>query len=322
MRKEVSMGKVYNSLDIRTENLADSHIQKYEPNTPYSFKEQGHYYLFYVKNGQIQIVSQKNEFLVQKQQVLIVYCEDIVHLFVSFSQADVMVLHFGESSGNLLPVTGRITDIHDSLLSMLASIEYRLNIIYTIKSSKPSILYDKEIGNYFNVTSSLLYATLDNFLLMLIEQLFSDALPEDIRFDYLSKARRGILYGTFSTQNSAPAARTPQKHIYKNQLVNQVIKYMNNNLGANLSIDEIAAEFLLGPSNLKRIFKKETGQSIIHYFHVLKMEAAQTLIIKNEKSYTEIASLLGFNSVHHFSTAFKKYTGYSPSKFYQITMMK
>ena len=83
---------------------------------------------------------------------------------------------------------------------------------------------------------------------------------------------------------------------------------MNDNLGASLSIDDIASEFLVGSANLKRIFKKETGQSIIHYFHVLKMEAAQTLIIKNEKSYTEIASLLGFNSVHHFSTAYK-YTG-------------
>ena len=316
------MGKVYNNLDIRIENLADSHIQKYEPNTPYSFKEQGHYYLFYVKNGQIQIISGKNEFLLQKQQLLIVCCTDIVHLFVSFSQAEVQVFHFGEASGNLLSVTDHIIDADNTILSMLASIEYRLNIIQTIKSSKPSILYDKEIGNYFNVTSSLLYAAFDSFLLMLIEQDFSAALPEDIRFDYLSKARRGITYGTFSSQNTAPAVRTQQKHIYKNQLVNQVIKYMNDNLGASLSIDEIAAEFLVGSANLKRIFKKETGQSIIHYFHVLKMEAAQTLIIKNEKSYTEIASLLGFNSVHHFSTAFKKYTGFPPSKFYQITMMR
>ena len=316
------MGKVYNNLSIQIENLADSHIQKYEPNTPYSFKEQGHYYLFYVKTGQIQIVSMKNEFLVQKQQLLLVYCADIVHLFVSFSQADVMVFHFGEPSGNLLSIMNQPTDADSTVLSTLASIEYHMNIIQTIKSSKPSILYDKEIGNYFNVTSSILYAAFNSLLLLLIERHFSAALPEDIRFDYLSRARRGITYGTFSSPAAAPAVRTQQKHIYKDQLVNQVIKYMNDNLGASLSIDDIASEFLVGSANLKRIFKKETGQSIIHYFHVLKMEAAQTLIIKNEKSYTEIASLLGFNSVHHFSTAFKKYTGFPPSKFYQITMMK
>lgn len=316
------MGKLYNNLEMHIENLEDSHIQKYEPNTPYSFKEQDHYYLFYVKSGQIQIISQKNEFFVRSHQLLIVFCRDIIHLFASFSQADVTAFHFQESAGHLSLITDHIIEVEDHLAAMFASIEYRLNIIQNVKSSKPSILYDKEIGNYFNVNCSLLYSAFDNFLLTLIEQAFCAALPENIRFNYLSNIRQSITHGTISAQPLSPAVQPRQKHIYKNQLVNQIIKYMNDNLNANLSIDEIAAKFLIGSANLKRIFKKETGQSIIHYFHILKMDAAQTLIIKNEKSYTEIASLLGFNSVHHFSTAFKKYTGYSPSKFYQLMMMK
>ncbi|HAP9434296.1 TPA: helix-turn-helix domain-containing protein, partial [Enterococcus faecium] len=47
-----------------------------------------------------------------------------------------------------------------------------------------------------------------------------------------------------------------------------------------------------------------------------KMEKAKRLVLENELTYTEIADILGFHSIHHFSSAFKKYTGLSPSKYY------
>lgn len=313
------MGKLYNNLKVSTTNLANSHIQKCEPNTPYSFKESGNYYIFYVKNGQIQIVNGKDEFTLKNHQLIVVYCEEIIHLFVSFAQADVLVFHFGESTNNIEQILNLVHDVDDNLLPLISSIEYRLNIIQTIKSSKPSILYDKEIGNFFNVNSSLLYSSFNNFLLVLIELKILESLPDAIKFDFFNNVNYASSPNKFSSKS---LIQTPQKHIYKNALINQIIKFMNDNLDSKLTIDEIAGEFLMGSANLKRIFKNETGQSIIHYFHLLKMDAAQTLILKNEKSHTEIASSLGFNSVHHFSTSFKKHTGYSPSKFYQITMMK
>ena len=313
------MGKLYNNFKISTTNLANSHIQKCEPNTPYSFKESGNYYIFYVKSGQIQLVNGKDEFTLKNHQLIVVYCKEIIHLFVSFVQSDVLVFHFGESTNNIEQILNHVHDVDENLLPLISSIEYRLNIIQTIKSSKPSILYDKEIGNFFNVTSSLLYSSFNNFLLVLIELKILDSLPDTIKFDFFNNVHNTSEPTNFLAES---LARTQQKHIYKNALINQIIKYMNDNLDSKLTIDQIADEFLMGSANLKRIFKNETGQSIIHYFHLLKMDAAQALIIKNEKSHTEIASSLGFNSVHHFSTSFKKHTGYSPSRFYQLTMMK
>ena len=45
------------------------------------------------------------------------------------------------------------------------------------------------------------------------------------------------------------------------------------------------------------------------------MEKAKRLVLENELTYTEIADILGFHSIHHFSSAFKNIQGY-PSKYY------
>ncbi len=37
------------------------------------------------------------------------------------------------------------------------------------------------------------------------------------------------------------------------------------------------------------------------------MEKAKRLVLENELTYTEIADILGFHSIHHFSSAFKNY---------------
>ncbi|AOM27815.1 hypothetical protein AL018_05015 [Enterococcus faecium] len=64
------------------------------------------------------------------------------------------------------------------------------------------------------------------------------------------------------------------------------------------------------------LIKSMNYSGVISYFKELKMEKAKRLVLENELTYTEIADILGFHSIHHFSSAFKKYTGLSPSKYY------
>ncbi|HFV1519083.1 TPA: helix-turn-helix transcriptional regulator, partial [Enterococcus faecium] len=78
----------------------------------------------------------------------------------------------------------------------------------------------------------------------------------------------------------------------------------------------LAQIFFISPASLKKHFRKVNGKSVISYFKELKMEKAKRLVLENELTYTEIADILGFHSIHHFSSAFKKYTGLSPSKYY------
>lgn len=100
---------------------------------------------------------------------------------------------------------------------------------------------------------------------------------------------------------------------YTHQQTNDVIRFMEEHLNKNISINEFAAHFFVSSSYLKKIFKEDTGYSIINYFRTLKFEQAKQWIRENHFTLTEIAAHLGFDSIHHFSNSFKRYTGFSPT---------
>jgi AraC-like DNA-binding protein len=53
----------------------------------------------------------------------------------------------------------------------------------------------------------------------------------------------------------------------------------------------------------------------MEYFKRLKVEQAKMLVREEQHNFTEISRLLGYGSIHHFSKAFKKYGGMTPSEY-------
>lgn len=51
------------------------------------------------------------------------------------------------------------------------------------------------------------------------------------------------------------------------------------------------------------------------YVNKLRIEKSMELLRNTEMSITEIAERMGFSSSRYFSTAFKKYTGITPTQF-------
>ena len=69
---------------------------------------------------------------------------------------------------------------------------------------------------------------------------------------------------------------------------------------------------------LSSLFSEVTYTSIENFIILQKTERAKQLIITNELTFTEIAYMLNFSSVAHFSTHFKSATGITPSTFQRI----
>ena len=68
-------------------------------------------------------------------------------------------------------------------------------------------------------------------------------------------------------------------------------------------------------SYLSKLFSDVEGTTIEKYFINQKIEKAKELLVYDELSLSEIAFRLGYSSVAHLSSQFKKVTGLTPSYF-------
>jgi AraC-like DNA-binding protein len=71
-------------------------------------------------------------------------------------------------------------------------------------------------------------------------------------------------------------------------------------------------------SSLSRLFSSTEGVTIEKYILKQKIERVKELIFYKEQTLSEIAYSVGYSSVAHLSTQFKKETGMSPSEFKKL----
>jgi len=103
------------------------------------------------------------------------------------------------------------------------------------------------------------------------------------------------------------------------QIVSDIKRYMTENIKEPLTIEIIGRHFGINPVTLKKLFKRETGNSIIDYFCNQKIKTAKSLIDHTTMNFTQIAEELGFSSSNYFSKFFKNRTGLSPSEYSRLT---
>ena len=91
--------------------------------------------------------------------------------------------------------------------------------------------------------------------------------------------------------------------------IKEVAKFLEQNISRNLTVSQIAKQFSLSESGLKKMFAKDVNCGVTDFFNNMKIEKAKEYIRENEKNFTQISENLGFNSIHYFSRLFKKKTG-------------
>ena len=69
----------------------------------------------------------------------------------------------------------------------------------------------------------------------------------------------------------------------------------------------------MNPDYLSRLFKNEKGISLKEYIIQQKMQSAQVLLRTTSLPVSIIASKLGYDNFSHFSQAYRKKMGISPT---------
>jgi AraC-like DNA-binding protein len=79
-----------------------------------------------------------------------------------------------------------------------------------------------------------------------------------------------------------------------------------------LTIKELARKVAMNECYLKKGFKTLTGSTIHEYIAARRIASARQMLQEEGRTVTEVAASLGYSSISHFSTAFKKATGLKP----------
>ena len=92
----------------------------------------------------------------------------------------------------------------------------------------------------------------------------------------------------------------------------QAREILLQHIGEPLTIRELSRKVAINECYLKKGFKELFGTTIFDFYQGQRMEHARYLLYEKGLSVTEVSLLLGYSSISHFSTAFKKHTGLKP----------
>ncbi|MBW3469565.1 helix-turn-helix transcriptional regulator [Arthrospiribacter ruber] len=87
-----------------------------------------------------------------------------------------------------------------------------------------------------------------------------------------------------------------------------------NNLSTPCSLINIAQQVGTNEFTLKKGFKEVFGTTVFGFWNDVKMQEAKRLLLDHSMSVSEVSEQIGYKNPQHFSTAFKKYFGTSPSQ--------
>ena len=94
-----------------------------------------------------------------------------------------------------------------------------------------------------------------------------------------------------------------------------VKSYLEEMLEYPLTLNHICDRFNVSKSHLCRIFKEETGKSVMDFYIDMKIARAKLLIREGDLNLTQIAEKLGYSGIHHFSRIFKARVNMSPGSY-------
>lgn len=97
--------------------------------------------------------------------------------------------------------------------------------------------------------------------------------------------------------------------------VKKIIEYIGKNYAKEISYQTLATEFHFNPSYLNRLFKAHTGKSVYAFILSYRLQTAMEILRTQNLYVNQIALLCGFPDPYHFTKAFKKFAGCSPTEY-------
>jgi AraC family transcriptional regulator len=112
---------------------------------------------------------------------------------------------------------------------------------------------------------------------------------------------------------SGPASRIAVARKLSTRQLQDVIAFIDANIGADLSLASLARQMSMSASTFAKLFKASVGAPTHRFVLSRRLQRAE-ILLKGDASLSEIALAVGFASQSHVTEAFRRRTGRTPSR--------
>lgn len=220
--------------------------------------------------------------------------------------------HYQLLPGDIILVGSR--RVHKPQLD--AGIIYERIILYI----SPKFLHENSTEDYslegiFSGTKGHVLRPTEDFrrrILMLFSQLETEMGGQSPGRIILAKSVLLRILVEIGRELNKSEVQLPGPVVPKDGKVLEILRYLENNLTEDISIDELATRFYISKYHMMRRFREETGTSIHTYLSDKRLILARELI-QNGVSATDACFQSGFRSYSAFSRAYGKLFGVTPT---------
>lgn len=201
-------------------------------------------------------------------------------------------------------------------LIFYAPLQFHTQSTLDSSSSYLTINFNMDFNHHELLCNKVFTLQRDSYFIVskLIEELSSNSIySNDLSLCYLKQ----LIIQTLRLENSYFQSRptTHMQQTYENNLINEIIKFIDNNLYEKLSVDTLCRHFCISSSMLHSLFKNNMDNTVKNYINDLKLNKSKELIKNSTYTLSEISEMLGFSSIHYFSKKFKSNFGISPTEY-------
>lgn len=95
--------------------------------------------------------------------------------------------------------------------------------------------------------------------------------------------------------------------------------YLDNHYAEDIQRNDLSDIVFISPDHLSRLFKKETGLSLMQYVTKKRISAACSLLAESRMPVNKVAIQVGYGNFAYFSKIFREATGMTPMNFRKQT---
>ncbi len=275
--------------DIKIDKLVTVHYFEFTKDYTFNGEQHNFWELVYVDKGQLIAYAEDNAVTLKQGQVIFHKPNEWHNIKADGAvAANAVILSFVCQSAAMKNLNGLIYDIN-----------------YYQKELLTKIIMESE-----DVFSSPLN---DPYTTEMVKNKHRSFGSEQLIKLYLAELLISVL--RTSKQNKKTLSLSMIRNKTNNDIADAIIEYLTDNLGNKITFNDVANHVHLSKTTVKNVFSQVTGMGVMKYYNKLKIEKAKIYIREENYNISQIANLLGYDSIHYFSRQFKNQVNLSPTQY-------